>query len=90
MQLTKQQAVYLATSDFELIRRCMSNGITPIQFRMIQYFNSCAAHGIKELNLLDAADWLQIDVTKFYDNFRILELRGILKGFSLINIGDVA
>lgn len=84
--MNKQQLRYLATTDFDLIRVCMEWKVTSKQFRILHYINSCVAHDIKEVNLGEAADWLEMESTEIYLNIQALQAKGALSGVSFYSL----
>ncbi|MGL4880894.1 MAG: hypothetical protein ACRC8K_07500 [Waterburya sp.] len=84
--MNKQQLRYLATTDFDLIRGCMEWKLTPKQFRILHYINSCVAHDIKEVNLGETADWLEMEFIELYLNIQALQAKGALSGVSFYSL----
>lgn len=75
--ITPPHARYLATTDFSLIYSCIEAGLSPMQYRIVHFFNSCLAHDV-DMDLEQAAKWLEISQTLLEFNLKILTLKGIL------------
>ena len=51
---------YLLLTNFELIKQAMDIGLSPLQFRIIQYMTCCWSHG-QAAAMKDIADWVGVN-----------------------------
>ncbi len=78
--ISLKQAIYLATTDFNLLGMCMQANLSILQYRILHYINSCLNCGIEECDLGVPACWLEIDALELYQEIIYLQLNGFVKG----------
>ena len=66
-----KQAKHLLLTDFELIKRAMSIGLTPLQYRILQYMICCWSHD-QPAAMDEAAEWVGIDYLEISNEFRVI------------------
>jgi DNA-binding MarR family transcriptional regulator len=71
-------AQYLATTDFSLLQTCLEAGLSPQEYRILHYINSCQAHDITDLDLTETAEWLGLSPVFLELNLHLLKKKGLL------------
>lgn len=64
---------YLLLTDFEIVRCSLKIGLTPLQFRIVQYISCCKANDIL-VEMSQTADWIGISQQKLDRELKAIAL----------------